>query len=376
MNLAILDVSTSIPFIPWLPDNIEQRLVNANSNFYTNMNYYLTTKFSTLNKYLIDDGIRLFVDNDATNYFADNDFFFKSTYSLNVNGNIILNHDENWSTTYKLDQHIELKDKITKESIITNKLTMVTFNYTVFPNASLYTNMDKYYINMRATTRLSLFALYNSEINGLDNQKHKIIVWNPCGLGAFLNNYKGDKEEVKKKVTHILFDEYSKGKFPNSTLVFVGSEDLLGDNTFTKIQEIYNNSFTKDAEKSIIYVVGDMLSVAKIYASKGNFDVSVSMSADVVGPGNRFFMMPSVIPGNARNASDENNTRRSNIMWKIVLLNLYFLVKIKGREELFGNSTNTSIVKKLKLMYTTKQRKNLLEVMKSLDPKLVYYVNL
>ena len=212
-TIPILDVSTSIPFIPWEQDNIEQRLVNANANFFSNMNYYLTTKFSTLNKYLITDGIKLFVDNNTTNYFmCDDDFFFKSNLSLNINGNIVLDSDSSWSTKRNLDQHIQIKQKATKTAIITNKLTMVTFNYTVFPNISLYTNMEKYYNNMKAATKLSLYAMYNgTNDNGTNdngtNDKHKVLVWNPCGLGAFLNNYKGQesKDQIKKKVIGILF---------------------------------------------------------------------------------------------------------------------------------------------------------------------------
>jgi hypothetical protein len=54
------------------------------------------------------------------------------------------------------------------------------------------------------------------------------------------------------------------------------------------------------------------------------------MAADIAGPGNHFYKLPGPRKSHtARCASDENNTRRSNLIWKVIYINLKQLLSSK-----------------------------------------------
>lgn len=373
-SILIKDISSTSPYLPWSEDNINSRKVNAMKNIMTSLNYYLNNSFDNLNNYIVKDGIKLFVDTNENNYFSCNDTdFMKSNYALNINGNIVLNHDDAWSTPFNLADGLISKNGYINDSIKFDLQKSVTFTYVVAPNASNYSDdLHTYYKHMRNAVKLALHSMYNNQIQ---EKKHQVLIWNPFGMGAFLSTYNGPdtKEELKTKVLKILFEEYSHGSFADSTLIFVASDDFFENNTLQKITDIYNMSPVIH-KKTVSFMNGDMLAVAKSYISFGTH-VSVLMAADTVGPGNHFFMLPEEGKlGNARHASDENNSRRSNIIWKLFLLNMYFPVRNKGRKELFASYDVEEILSKIKIMYKTKQRFNILKVMKTLCSDMIIYL--
>lgn len=302
---------------------------NALKNMYTNLNYFLNTTIENMKERIKSDGVSLFIGKDEY-YPSKKSNFIKSNYSLNLVGNIILDHTSKWNNicTVNLDNKLVFNNYEYNDSLNINKEKDIVFNYTVAPRASSY-NLEKYKIYMRNAIKLQFYAMYNH----FTNNEIKIMIWNPFGIGAFLVGYKGGKNELRKEVVSFMFEEYKNGIFDNSKFILVLGTVLKESDVKPILTNVFKDYEFESKNKSVVIITkGDMLAFAyqckKIYKN-----VSVTMAGDPEGPGNHFFNLPINPPSKnpnlwdpyntARTASDENNTRRSNLIWKVFYINLY-----------------------------------------------------
>ena len=189
-----------------------------------------------------------------------------------------------WNTNHQLDTQFNIKNYNQSLDLDTN--TSILFNYTVPPAANrINGQLNDYYKWMRNSIKLGMFAMYDHH---KENNKKTILVWNPFGLGAFLRGPYTDSQQqiIKKEVIKLLFQVYMMGDFNNSLLVFVG-QGIIPDSDFRNILDTINSNDLANQQKGIIITSGDMLNIAIEYRKQG-YNVSVSMAADCIGPGNRF----------------------------------------------------------------------------------------
>jgi hypothetical protein len=131
-----------------------------------------------------------------------------------------------------------------------------------------------------------------------------------------------------------MLEVYRDGNYENSKLIYVGKNIISDDKFYRIFDKVYNAGAGAGAgagasydlkanHKSVILASGDMLTIARETRQLGH-PTAVSMAADKAGPGNHFFNLPGgpKKPDTARQASDENNTRRSNLIWKVIYINL------------------------------------------------------
>ncbi len=187
---------------------------------------------------------------------------------------------------------------------INNNLN-IWYNYTIFPSANNYNelSLDKYFSDMRNAIKLTLSSM---SVIG------KIFVFNPIGMGAFMSKTKMDTNMLKKKIIHILLEEYS--SIPNNyvTKLLLVMKGIISENDYNKIVEsVFKNNMHES--KSILWLEGDMIDYAMNEKQFNmNEQVIITMAGDIFGPSNRCLKLPECNKnGNAKSASDENNTRRS-----------------------------------------------------------------
>jgi hypothetical protein len=367
---SIFDMSQHLPYKNWndiTPTEFEERRKNAVNNMYTNLNYFFNTDWKLMESKIKQDGICLYTDDiHKANYFEAEKAYLKSYYSLNIVGNVVLTDNIIWKSGYSLDTSFtEPFNYKYNRSLDIDKNTEIVFNYTTPPSANHYdpSQLNKYYMHMKSAIRLGMIAMYDHYRN---SPKTKVLIWNPFGLGAFIKTFKGDKEQIKNQVIKILFEVYRDGSFPNSVLVFVG-KGIISDQQFEGIyQEVFKNIDLQNSQKSLIIASGDMLNIALEYKNKGN-DVAITMAADTIGPGNRFFQMPiGAKEGRARQASDENNTRRSNIIWKVLYLNLKCVIEKEGRKSISSRDLE-EIGSKINNAYKKRRNCDLYDVVRDID---------
>jgi hypothetical protein len=344
-NMHICDLSQHNPYLTW--DDIgakePNRLINAQRNMYTNLNYLLNGDWRLMEKQLLSDGISLHIGN-PNDFFKSHKAILKGNHSLNIRGNIILKGDAEWNPYNEYDKYLNNRIimegyKFGNQTLKVNQTTDILFNYTVAPNPSFYQDINEYYFHMRNAIKLGMDAMFNDLDNSanslirkwsnINTTKPKILIWNPFGLGAFLVRYKGDKDEVKKRVIRSMLEVYRDGNYENSKLIYVGKNIISDDKFYRIFDQVYNAGAGAGASydlkanhKSVILASGDMLTIARETRQLGH-PTAVSMAADIAGPGNHFFNLPGPRKSHtARQASDENNTRRSNIIWKAIYINI------------------------------------------------------
>jgi hypothetical protein len=324
------------------------RLINAQRNMYTNLNYLLKGDWRLMEKQLLSDGISLHIGN-PNDFFKSHKAILKGNHSLNIRGNIILKGDAEWSPYPEYDRYLKNRlildgtYRLGNKTLDVDPNTDILFNYTVAPNPSFYRDINKYYRHMKNAIKLGMDAMYedldnsgNSLIRVWQNgnagaaaPKPKILIWNPFGLGAFIRKYRGNKEAVKEEVIRLMLEIYRDGHYDNSKLIYVGKNIISDDKFYRIFDQVYNvgagagaSYDLKANHKSVILASGDMLTIARETRQLGH-PTAVSMAADIAGPGNHFFNLPGPRKSHtARQASDENNTRRSNIIWKAIYINI------------------------------------------------------
>lgn len=337
--MSLLGQNLYHPYKTWddlTPEEFEARQKNAFKNMCTNLQFLFGTKdWKGLEKKLLSEGLQIVISGGETDHFNSGNAFLKSYYSLNIQGNIILENCTNWDSEIPLDSKFFAfppKD----QSLEFNNETAILFNYTVPPCANDIKEhqLPEYYEHMRYALKLGMYSMCNFY---KDNKKI-VMVWNPFGLGAFLRRFKPEHKqaEIKREVIKIMFEVYNAGNYFNSAFIFVG-RNLISDDEF---ESIYDSVFDEldliKKQKRVVITSGDMLDIALAYREM-DYNVAISMAADCLGPGNQFYKLPeAIVKGNARKASDENNTRRTNIIWKVLYLNLKAEFEKSGRKKVFN----------------------------------------
>ncbi len=354
------------------------RKANALNNMYTQLNYFINTDWREMERKLLTEGVSLHVGRPA-DFFDVRTAFLNGNHSLNIRGNVVLDGSREWNPYPEYARHFNTRfffgrdydqSSAARNSILqVDPNTDILYNYTVSPNISFYDRKEaQYYAHMQNAIKLGMDAMYKDLDNSPDSKirvwnyntgaaaagavpltKPKVLIWNPFGLGAFLVRYKGDQEAVKERVIRSMLEIYRDGDYENSKLIYVG-KGIIPDADFRRIfDEVYNNGTAATAataaataaatgydlkanKKSVILASGDMLDIARETRLMGH-PTAVSMAADTIGLGNKFFQLPNYgKQGHARKASDENNTRRSNIIWKVFYINLNRVLATKGKE--------------------------------------------
>jgi hypothetical protein len=243
--MHICDLSQHNPYLTWDDIGAKEpiRLINAQRNMYTNLNYLLNGDWRLMEKQLLSDGISLHIGN-PNDFFKSHKAILQGNHSLNIRGNIILKGDLEWSPYNEYDKylnnHIIMEGyKFGNKTLKVDPTTDILFNYTVAPNPSFYQDINEYYFHMRNAIKLGMDAMYNDLDNSanslirkwsnINTTKPKILIWNPFGLGAFLVRYKGDKDEVKKRVIRSMLEVYRDGNYENSKLIYVGKNIISDD---------------------------------------------------------------------------------------------------------------------------------------------------
>jgi len=251
---------------------------------------------------------------------VDKSIYHPRNIAISIIGKVSLRGDARW-TPYKRD---ELKE--------------VIYNYTIAPVAHDLSAINDY----KKAVFLGMQSMYKSILNFKTNVTKIALVWNPFGMGAF-NRIKdiNEKEMYNELCITTLFDEYNKlvssVKNIEIRLVFV-SGNFINDEKAKRILTTFDDNLSRNFLLDI-YTEGDMLDIAVEYSNKG-YNTTVSMAGDKYGPGNHFYNFPTysdVKEGKyARTASDENNTRRSDIIHIVFLLQIMRLPSQKFQDDTIG----------------------------------------
>jgi hypothetical protein len=223
--------------------------------------------------------------NNTDKFFGWNKkYFMKSNIAINLNVRPTLSGSHNWTPYINTNLNI-------------------WYNYVVYPSANYYreNTLHDYYMHMRSAIKLTLESM-----NTIGN----IFVFNPIGMGAFMRRYNGDTNELKKTIIEILFDEYKSLQVKSKTKMILVMKGIITDIDFWNIHE---KVFNKQNNKEIILTDGDMIDIAMNEKQKNTNDqIIITMAGDTFGPSNKCMYLPEFDKkGNAKTASDENNTRRS-----------------------------------------------------------------
>lgn len=261
-------------FISW--NNLEnnRRLIVARNNIKCALR-----KLKNLNNLkTIVDNIQYFYSQSKEKNVHKNQYFMKMKYNIVIKNKVTNQGDENWT---EYDKNIN---------------TELFYHYCVAPNIKHYFYKKKYNKNnylIRYTQQIRLMLKSMAHIS-------TIFVLNPFGMGAFMRKIKTKlKNELIKSNIKIIIDEFNKINSNNIfKLILIGFDDSSSYKTYTN-----NVNNINLINESIINIRGfDMLDVAIYFKNKYNVLVSVSMAADVFGPGNQFFQLPTYV-----NHGRENN---------------------------------------------------------------------
>lgn len=344
-------------YIPWTNLNNEEyeiRKANTMNLFTKQFTIINENPFKELLRKIVDkskrDIVELYVDNNKQHYYIDRKHIFKSNMVLSISGNIMLRGDEVW-TPYT---NIEDEDK-------------VIFTFAVAPSGNHLLSaknknhkLEIYKNHMKKSVHLAMYSMYESA--KLLRDKYVYLIWNAFGLGAFISKLNEEtKVLVQTIVLKIIIDTFNDFDFSDCTLALVFGNLLEGHKT---------DYYMKNNNGNILWLYGDMLDIALDFKRSENCEVSVLMASNNNGIGNHFFNLPKgTRGGNASKASEENNIRRSNIIWKVLFINFYDMKLRSGMVKEINNKKNrTDVDRSINQIY--ERRKVELEI----DQQLINYI--
>ncbi len=295
-------------YFPWTSNSNDISLCNYHNirlqhtlNNCSKAIHFLQTHTKQELKDILKNNIK-YVINENDNFF---DTYAKKLNFMGGNLSLTLNVKPNLSGTLDWAPYI-------------NNNLNIWYNYTIFPSANNYNeySLNKYYSDMRNAIKLTFKSMYNIG---------RIFVFNPIGMGAFMNKTKLDKNMLKKQIIQILLEEYKLLSNDYVTKLLLVMKGIISENDYNKIFElVFDNNINES--KNVLWLEGDMIDYAMCEKQRNvNEQIIITMAGDTFGPSNRCLKLPEFNKnGNAKTAADENNTRRSyEAIYMCILLHLW-----------------------------------------------------